>query len=60
MGRNSTANTGKCKCDKENFQVVGYEGRFKDTYVIQCKKCYAQWLSKAKYCKELPKASWVK
>jgi hypothetical protein len=61
--KNSTFTNGKCTCenpDKSNWEIVGYEGRYKDRYVIACSKCGHQWITKAKYVEKLNKACYLK
>lgn len=49
--------TKKCKCDKINWVKKTTNSRLVNSSVlVHCKKCNAQWYSKAKYTKELPYA----
>jgi len=63
MINNSTDVSGKCICDdqnKNNWTVVGYEGKYKEYYIISCNICKKQWKTKAKYKSEITKASYLK
>lgn len=59
-----TSASGKaCECEdknKDNWTIIGYTGRMKDGYTINCNKCGKQWDTKANYCKDLKKASYLK
>lgn len=57
MGISNVYVTKKCNCEKNNwvkFKTKNSYRRPNSSYLIQCKKCQAQWYSKAKYVKELP------
>jgi len=62
-GFGSSASDRACMCkekNKDNWTIIGYTGRMKDGYTVSCSKCKNQWDTKAKYCKDLKKASYLK
>lgn len=58
----SSASGKSCACefkDKGSWIIIGYAGRMKDGCTIKCLKCNYQWDTKAKYIKDLKKASYL-
>lgn len=63
MSMKSSASGRACQCgikNKDNWRIIGYTGRFKDGYTVECSVCHNQWDTKAKYAKELKKANYLK
>ena len=59
MGRGFGAiyTTKKCNCDMSNWVKHKTKNSYRNpnsNYLIRCKKCCAQWYSKAKYVDNLP------
>jgi len=64
-GMGNSASGKSCNCEiknKENWKIIGYikYRGLKTGYIINCNKCFNQWNTKAKYCENLEKASYLK